>query len=257
MSLPVVSSSLSLYLAEVNRYPVLRAEEEQEVTARYYESRSIEDAHKLVTSNLRYVVKVALEYRHYGCKLSDLIQEGNIGLMVAVKKFNPHKGFRLITYAAWWIRSYIQDFIMKTRTVVKRSSRALKKKLFYKNPVPEGMKAEDFSMDLSLDAPIADEKTTHLDLLRDTRPGQEEAAAERQTKALVKREVSEALAVLNDKERFVIEERVMAEEPESLQGIGDKLGLTRERVRQIEGTALKKLGKTLSEKLSLPGGESG
>ncbi|MDP2690246.1 MAG: sigma-70 family RNA polymerase sigma factor, partial [Deltaproteobacteria bacterium] len=107
MGLPVLSdNTLHSYLAEINRYPVLSQEDEFAVAERYYRERSMEDAHKLVVSNLRYVVKIALEFRQYGCRLADLIQEGNIGLMVAVKKFNPYKGFRLITYATWWIRSF-------------------------------------------------------------------------------------------------------------------------------------------------------
>src|SRR3989337_3158734 len=120
MGLPVVSDSIQSYLAEVNRYPVRSAEDEFTVAERYYRNRSIEDAHTLVTSNLKYVVKIALEYRNYGCRLADLIQEGNIGLMTAVKKFDPYKGFRLITYAKWWIKAFIQDFILKTTGLVKR-----------------------------------------------------------------------------------------------------------------------------------------
>lgn len=267
MSLPVVSDSLQNYLAEVSRYPVLSAEDEREVAERYYRLRSVEDAHTLVTSNLRYVVKIALEYRHYGCRLADLIQEGNIGLMVAVKKFDPYKGFRLITYATWWIRAHIQDFILKTRGLVRHGTRALKKKLFYKNDasadnvadalvegggattalaVREEAPVPDPALyDLSLDAAIGDDKTTFLDMLPDLGPGQEEVVSEGEETALVKKEISDAMALLNEKERLVIEDRVMSDEPISLQGLGDRLGVTRERVRQIEIQALKKLHKAL------------
>src|SRR3972149_1876841 len=140
MGLPVVSDSIQSYLAEVNRYPVLSAEDEFTVAERYYRNRPIEDAHTLVASNLRYVVKIALEFRNYGCRLADLIQEGNIGLMMAVKKFNPFKGFRLITYATWWIKSFIQDFILKSKGLVRRAARDLKRKLFYRTPseLPSG-----------------------------------------------------------------------------------------------------------------------
>jgi RNA polymerase sigma-32 factor len=232
-------------MAEVQRHPTLSPEEELKVAERYYKYRKVEDAHKLVTSNLRYVVKVAIKFNGYGCRLADLIQEGNIGLMVAVKKFDPYKGFRLITYATWWIKSFIQDFIVKTRGLVKQGAKSLKKRLFYKNgddgrPAPQP--------DLSLDKLVADEKTTHLDLLSDTGPTQEENFAAMEEAANVKSGITDALVVLSERERIVIKDRVMAEEPESLQALGDRLGLTRERVRQIQGTALKKLKKALSLK---------
>lgn len=265
MSLPVVTDSIQTYLAEVNRYPVLSAREEAEVAQRYYRTNNIDDAHKLVTSNLRYVVRIALEYRNYGCKLSDLIQEGNMGLMVAVKKFNPEKGYRLITYATWWIRAFIQDYILKTRGLVRKGSRALKRKLFYRSAPSGGAEekaAEDFNVDareLSLDATLADEKTTRMEMLEDESPGSEEIVSGREARGLVKKELTRALARLNERERMVVEKRVMADEPTSLQGIGDELGVTRERVRQIEGQALKKLKKALGPRLgplALPEGGS-
>jgi RNA polymerase sigma-32 factor len=257
MGLPVVTDSVQSYLAEVNRYRLLSPEEERTVAERYFKTKSIEDAHKLVTSNLRYVVKIALEFRNYGCRLADLIQEGNIGLMMAVKKFNPFKGFRLITYATWWIKSFIQDFILRSKGLVRHGTRDLKRKLFYKNQPElassdtEGEEAETslFFEDLSLNAPVSaagDGTATHMELLKDEGPGPLEAISEKQSSALMKREVTDALACLNEKERVVIEKRVMSDEPESLQGLGDKLGLTRERVRQIESQALKKLGKSLA-----------
>lgn len=263
MGLPVITDSVQSYLAEVNRFPLLSAEEEKRVAERYYRTKSIGDAHTLVTSNLRYVVKIALEFRNYGCRIADLIQEGNIGLMIAVKKFNPSKGFRLITYATWWIKSCIQEFILKTRGLVKRGTKALKKKLFYRNDsfaqadskaiaANDPFEPDDYGYDLSLNSSISDDTLTHLDMLKDTRPEPLEIAAEKEEKALVKHEVKGALALLNEKERLVIEQRVMAEEPESLQGLGDKLGLTRERVRQIESQALKKLQRSLTGKLALP-----
>ena len=264
MSLPVLTDSIQSYMAEVNRYPVLTPDEEFRIAERYYKHKSLDDAHTLVVSNLRYVVKLAFEFRNYGCRLADLIQEGNIGLMVAVKKFNPYKGFRLITYATWWIKSFMQDFILKTRGIVKRGTKSLKRKLFYKKEAPlspledietapleksYGYEDAELSHDLSLNTSISDGTATHLDMLPDAAPGPLETAAVKQEGAIVKREVTNALALLNDKERLVIENRLMAEEPASLQSIGERLGLTRERVRQIESSALKKLQKTLSGKL--------
>jgi len=206
--------------------------EEFEVAVRYFRNRSIDDAHKLVVSNLRYVVKIALEFRNYGMRLVDLIQEGNIGLMTAVKKFNPFKGFRLITYATWWIRSFIQEFILKNKGMVRRGGKELKKKLFYRNSGKDGINNERLALpeasepvdasDLSLNASISDDAVTHLDMLRDDGPGPVETVAERQSTALVKKEVSGALALLNDKERMVIETRLMTDEPESLQSIDRK-----------------------------------
>jgi RNA polymerase sigma-32 factor len=259
MSLPVLTDSIQSYMTEVNRYPVLSQDDEFEVAERYLKHKSLEDAHTLVTSNLRYVVKIAFEFRNYGCRLADLIQEGNIGLMVAVKKFDPYKGFRLITYATWWIKSFMQEFILKTRGMVRRGSKALKRKLFYRNEAPLGDDAalemnavtedSDNYYDLSLNSPVADEGPSHLDMLPDMASGPFETVETRQECALVKKEVSSALSLLNDKERLIVEKRLMAEEPASLQSIGERLGLTRERVRQIESSAMKKLQKTLSGRL--------
>ena len=249
MALPVLlADSIDNYMAEVHRHPILSAEDEFKVAERYYKDRNVTDAHTLVTSNLRYVVKVALEFRSYGCRLADLIQEGNIGLMVAVKKFNPYKGFKLITYARWWIKSFIQDFIVKTRGLVKQSTKSLKKSLFYRDG-DDGKAAP--APDLSLDKMVSGELTTHLDLLSDTAPTQEESFAATQEAANVKSGITDALSVLSDRERMVIRSRVMAEEPESLQALGERLGLTRERVRQIQGAALKKLKQALSLEGSL------
>jgi RNA polymerase sigma-32 factor len=256
MSLPVLSDTFDTYIAEINRFPVLTRDEEHRLALLYYEKKDLDAAHKLVSSNLRFVLKIALQYRNYGCSLSDLIQEGNLGLMTAVKKFNPHRGTRLITYAVWWIRSFIQEFIIKTRGLVKKGSKTLKKQLFYRHgsslPEPGSQKVSlqpytyPDSADLSLDTPIGEGERTHLDTLRDLNPGLEDSLAARKERTIVKSGVNRALALLNEKERFIIEKRVMADEPMSLQAIGLMLGLTRERIRQIESAALKKLQKTLS-----------
>src|SRR3990172_8965465 len=132
LNLPVVKNSLESYLVQINQFPLLTPEEEFNLATRYRKDNDLEAAHKLITSNLRFVVKVAFEYKSYGVKLLDLIQEGNIGLMMAVKKFNPYKGYRFISYAIWWIRAYIQNFIIKTWSLVKIGTTQAQKKLFYK-----------------------------------------------------------------------------------------------------------------------------
>src|SRR6476660_4346358 len=131
-AVPVLADSLSRYMAEVRKFPLLTPEEEKELGIRVFENKDKDAARRLVTTNLRFVVKIAHEYRHYGLSLIDLIQEGNIGLMKAVQKFNPHRGFRLIIYAVWWIRAYIQSFIIKSWSLVKIGTTQAQRKLFYK-----------------------------------------------------------------------------------------------------------------------------
>lgn len=253
MSLPVLTDSLNTYTSEINRFPILSRDEELGFARHYYTHRDIKTAHKLVTSNLRFVVKIAFEYRHYGCNIRDLIQEGNLGLMTAVKKYDPAKGTRLLTYAVWWIRAFIQEFIIKTRGLVRWGAKALKKKLFYRNTSDADADTRGHAEpSLSLDTPISEgsETVTHMDRLMDPNPTQEEFIGDGEQKAIVKKEVSDALALLNEKERLVIERRVMSDEPSSLQALGDSLGLTRERIRQIEAKALKKLKGRLISKSS-------
>jgi RNA polymerase sigma-32 factor len=268
--LPVVKNSLETYLGQINQFPLLSQEEEFKLAVRYRKDNDIEAAHKLITSNLRFVVKVAFEYKSYGVKLLDLIQEGNIGLMMAVKKFNPYKGYRFISYAIWWIRAYIQNFIIKTWSLVKIGTTQAQKKLFYKigkirkalesngeNEKKYELLAHDLdvtkediiemeqrmsSRDLSLDAPFDEsQELTHLELLKEESPNQEEAFAQEEEKKIREHEVQDAMRRLNEKEVYVLQNRIMAEEPLTLQQIGDHLKLSRERVRQIESEALKKL----------------
>jgi RNA polymerase sigma-32 factor len=273
-NLPVVKDSLQSYLIQINRFPLLSQEEEFELAVRYRKYNDIEAAHKLITSNLKFVVKVAFEYKSYGAKLADLIQEGNIGLMMAVKKFDPHKGYRFISYAIWWIRAYIQNFIIKTWSLVKIGTTQAQKKLFYKigkvrkalesdreNEKRYELLANDLdvakediiemeqrmsSRDLSLDAPFdEDHELTHLDLLQEGSPNQEEALAQQQEKKIRERDVQNALKRLNEKEVYVIKNRIMSDTPLTLREIGTHLKLSRERVRQIESEALKKLKKEM------------
>jgi RNA polymerase sigma-32 factor len=279
--LPVVKNSLETYLAQINQFPLLTKEEEFKLAVRYRKHNDIDAAQKLITSNLKFVVKVAFEYKSYRVKLLDLIQEGNIGLMMAVKKFNPHKGYRFISYAIWWIRAYIQNFIIKTWSLVKIGTTQAQKKLFYKigkirkalesdgeNEKKYELLAHDLDVakediiemeqrmaarDLSLDAPLDEgQELTHLDLLKEDSPNQEEALAQEEEKKIREHEVQNAMKRLSEKEVYVIQNRIMAEDPLTLQQIGDHLKLSRERVRQIEGEALKKLKKEFSTRLELP-----
>jgi RNA polymerase sigma-32 factor len=221
-NLPVVKNSLESYLIQINQFPLLTREEEFQLAVTYRKYNDIKAAHKLITSNLRFVVKVVFEYKSYGVKLLDLIQEGNIGLMMAVKKFNPYKGYRFISYAIWWIRAYIQNFIIKTWSLVKIGTTQAQKKLFYKigkvrkalesdgeNEKKYELLAKDLevakadiiemeqrmsSRDLSLDAPFdEDHELTHLDLLQEDSLDQEEALAQEQERKIREREVSNAM----------------------------------------------------------------
>jgi RNA polymerase sigma-32 factor len=268
---PVASDSTSLYFTEIRRFPVLTPEEEYRLAVKFYEEKDLEAAHTLITSNLRFVVKIAGEYRAYGMKMIDLIQEGNVGLMMAVRKFNPYKGFRLISYAVWWIRAYIQNYIISAWSLLKIGTTQAQRKLFFKlnqaknairNMIGEDdVPAASLSLDVkesefvemeqrlrgdySLDSEIASgEGYTLLEGLADDRLNQEEALSRNQEAALLEKEVSLALTRLNEKERYVIEHRVSAEDPMTLQEIADHFSISRERVRQIEEGALKKM-KTL------------
>ncbi len=271
--LPVVSDNMSRYLAEIRRFPVLSAEEEYRLAVKLFEEQDLAAAQTLITANLRFVVKIAGEYRAYGMKMLDLIQEGNVGLMMAVRKFNPYKGFRLISYAVWWIRAYIQNFIISTWSLLKIGTTQAQRKLFFKlnqaksaiknmigeDDLPAASLALDVKEseivemeqrmrgDFSLDSEMADgEGSTLLDTLADSRMNQEEALAENQEAARLEREISSIMTRLNEKERFVIERRVTAEEPMTLQEIADHFSISRERVRQIEEGALKKIKSFLS-----------
>jgi len=270
MNLPVVSNALDLYIAQINRFPVLTTEEEFDLAVRYKKFNDPVAAEKLVTANLRFVVKIAHEYRNYGLKLIDLIQEGNIGLMRAVKKFNPYKGYRLISYAVWWIRAFMQNYIIKSWSLVKIGTTQAQRKLFFKlnqakkrlqtlserNPefaeIAEtlNVREEDIeemdlrlsNRDLSLDAALtADGESTYLDHLTYDGEDQETALIRKEESALVKMHIADAMAKLNERERYIIEHRIMADDPVTLQDIGDRFNITRERARQIEAQALKKV----------------
>jgi RNA polymerase sigma-32 factor len=278
--LPVVRNSLDSYIMQINQLPLLTQKEEFELAVRYRKHNDRDAVQKLITSNLRFVVKVAFEYKSYGIKILDLIQEGNIGLMMAIKKFDPYKGYRFISYAIWWIRAYIQNFIIKNWSLVKIGTTQAQKKLFYKiGKVRKALEAnqekekkyeiiandldvakEDIiemeqrmsSRDLSLDAPFDDnQELSHFDLLKETSPNQEEVFGEEEEKKILEREVQDAMKRLNEKEEYVIKNRIMADSPLTLQEIGNHLKLSRERVRQIESEAIRKLKKEMGSSISL------
>lgn len=270
---PVVADSLSLYLAEIRKFSVLSEEEEHRVAVKFFENKDLAAAHTLITSNLRFVVRVAYEYRHYGLKMLDLIQEGNIGLMMAVKKFNPFKGVRLISYAVWWIKAYIQNHIISAWSLLKIGTTQSQRKLFFKlreardairrlNGGDDDVHSIALSLNVSdgevvemeqrmrgessldLELPGGD-GVTALEGLVDDRMNQEELLSQFQAQHELQREVAHAVEHLNEKERFIIEHRVTADQPMTLQEIAGHFSISRERVRQIEEAALKKIKQLL------------
>ncbi len=277
INLPDINhESLDKYIQQINKFPVLTAEEEYELAKRVREKNDIEAAKKLVLSNLRFVVKIANEYKKLGFPLKDLIQEGNLGLLKAVKKFNPEKGCKkFISYAVWWIRAQIHEYILRTWSLVKLGTTQLQKKIFYKfSKVADEIEGENFieqiaddynvdrdkiieiknrfeHNDVSLDNEIDDNGKTFLNFVESTYMTPEEEAIENEKEQILKRELWKALDVLNEREKYIIMNRYLTEEPKTLQEIGDEFGITRERVRQIEKRALEKIKKQLPEGIEL------
>ena len=270
MNLPVITDTLDLYIVDINRFSILLPDEEFKLAVKFKKNSDLEAAEKLVTSNLRFVVKIAYEYKNYRVKLIDLIQEGNIGLMHAVKKFDPYKGYRLISYAVWWIRAYMQNYVIKSWSLVKIGTTQAQRKLFFKlnqmkkklqgisekNPefkdIAEMLNVKESEIeemdlrlahrDVSLDASInEDGESMYIDHLVSEGQSQEEALIKYEETALVKRNIAGALANLNERESHIVRHRIMADKPETLQEIGNRFNVTRERTRQIEKEALKKL----------------
>jgi RNA polymerase sigma-32 factor len=270
LELPSVTSTLDIYIAQINRYSLLSADEEFRFAVKFKKYDDMEAAEMLVISNLRFVVKIAHEYRNYGIKLADLIQEGNIGLMHAVKKFDPYKGYRLISYAVWWIRAYIQNFIIKSWSLVKIGTTQAQRKLFFKlgqakkkiealsqknaefGEIAESLGVKETEIaemdqrltyrDLSLDSYIGQEgETSHLDHLTYEGEDQETSLIKKEEMDIVKRNIAGALTNLNERESYIVRHRIMTDSPKTLQEIGNMYNITRERARQIEKQALKKL----------------
>lgn len=267
------TNNLTLYLNDINRYPLLTQEEELGLAVRLREDGDREAAEKLITSNLRFVVKVANEYRSYGLRLMDLIQEGNIGLMLAVKKFDHHKGYRLISYAVWWIRARIQEFIIKNWSIVKIGTTQAQKKLFYKlrqakeklgkfadyGSIAKSLDVKESEVeemdlrmggrDFSIDATVDEEgKTSYVDLMPGSSANQEDLVDEAQERAVIKKDIDGALSSLKERERFIVEKRLMTDEPMTLQELGTHLGVSRERARQLEARIKEKLRSSLCQK---------
>jgi RNA polymerase sigma-32 factor len=278
-SLPVLTpeGNLSRYLREIRAFPMLEPQEEFMLAKSWREHEDLEAAHKLVTSHLRLVAKIAMGYRGYGLPIGELISEGNLGMMQAVKRFDPDRGFRLATYAMWWIRAAIQEYILHSWSLVKLGTTAAQKKLFFNLRKIKGqMKAiEDgdlppetvatiaerlgveenevvdmnrrlSSSDHSLNAPVrADSEGEWQDWLVDDKPSQEAVLGESQELKERRRLLASALKALNKRERHILSERRLTENPVTLEDLSHRYGISRERVRQIEVRAFDKLQKAM------------
>ena len=271
--------SLSIFMREMEKHPLLSKEEEHALAVRYYENEDLEAANKLVVSNLRFVVKIASEYRSYGFPMMDLVQEGSIGLMRAVKKFDPYKGYRLISYAVWWIRVRIQNHIMKFWSNVKIGTTQSQRKLFQRIEGAKrklgitaarmedddisrladhfGVKEEEISQmqvrvskrDLSLsESPAGEDSATYGEMLPDPSDNQEQVLSELGFHSLAKENLREALGALSTRQKKVINERFFREPPRKLHEIARDLGVSQERVRQIQAESIRKLRGYMAEK---------
>ena len=272
---------VAAYLAEIRKYPLLTREEEYELAVRLRETGDKEAAEKLVTSNLRFVVKVAAEYARFGSRLIDLIQEGNVGLMQAVKEFNPYKGVRLITYAVWWIRGYIQEHLMKTHSMVKIGTTQNQRKLFYKlqkerSRLEKDGEAPDLQIiSQALNIPYEevkemaqrlDQRDLSLELQRsiDDRPVLETLQSREADMDLVSQigtleelsmlqeSLEDLKSNLSERELELLEDRLLADPPLKLQEIAEKHGVSREAVRQMETRLIKKIKESLFKRLQDP-----
>jgi RNA polymerase sigma-32 factor len=275
-NLPALSNEggLSAYLSQIKKFPMLAAEEEYMLAKNWRTTGNIKSAEKLVTSHLRLVAKIAMGYRGYGLPVNDMISEGNVGLMQAVKKFKPEKGFRLATYAMWWIKASIQEYIMRSWSLVKIGTTTAQKKLFFnlkkiKNqiaPKSEGdlkdehvteianklavSKDEVVSMnrrlsgkELSLNSPIGEGGDEWQDWIEDKGLDHELKFAQREEMKQRKNLLTDSIKILNDREKEIIYARRLNEEPTTLENLSKKYKISRERVRQIENKAFEKLQK--------------
>jgi len=272
------NSSLSRYIAYVRAISELSREDESEIARKWLRENDLAAAETLIRANLRYVVAIALTYRRYGLPLADLIAEGNFGLVHAVSKFNPERGTRFVTYAAYWVRAYMLNYVIRSWSMVGVGSGPLRSKLFFRlrrerarianlvgdNEQAEKMLAERFgesqekimslanrleARDVSLDARLFDDgSVAMLDTLESDAPSQEDTVANRQSRDLIKANLRAALTELDPRERFIVEVRMMADNDDalSLAEIGRRLGVSRERARQLEARAKRKLRERLA-----------
>jgi len=271
-------ASLNRYLSEIRKFPLLQPEEEYMLAKRFQEHGDPEAAAKLVTSHLRLVAKIAMGYRGYGLPASELISEGNIGLMQGVKKFEPDRGFRLATYAMWWIRASIQEYILRSWSLVKMGTTAAQKKLFFNlrrmksqiDAFEEGDLRPEAVTKIATDLGVSEEDVTSMnrrmamggdtslnvqvgedgdaqwqDWLVDTDPLQDERVADAQEKTVRHDMLTEAMDQLNDREKHILAERRLADDPKTLEELSQVYGVSRERVRQIEVRAFDKLQKAM------------
>ncbi len=282
-NLPAVvdGNSLFSYLEKIKKFPILTDKEELDLVAAFQQRGDLSAAQQLVTSHLRLAAKVALSYRRYGLPMSDIISEANIGLMQAVKKFDLDKKVRLATYAVWWIRASINDYILRSWSLVKIGTKAAQKKLFYnlsrlkarlgiydnRELAPDAVKkiAKELVVDesdvvemnrrmggdKSLNVAVSDEDDNEkIDLLVDSRQNIEERLSRRQEQSLRNKILRSSLAQLNEREREVIRARMLTENPLTLEELGNKMGVSRERIRQIEKKAFEKLSSLVRAEMS-------
>ena len=283
-ALPILTaeSGLTRYLEEIRRFPMLEPQDEYMLAKRWREHGDRDAAHKLVTSHLRLVAKIAMGYRGYGLPISEVISEGNVGLMQAVKRFEPDKGFRLATYAMWWIKAAIQEYILRSWSLVKMGTTANQKKLFFNlrkakskiSALEEGDLRPDqvkliakrlgvteqdvvdmnrrLGGDVSLNAPIRDDGDSGewQDWLVDEVSDQETRLAENEESDNRKKALGEALSVLNERERRIFEARRLADDPVTLEDLAAEFGVSRERVRQIEVRAFEKVQRAVKNRLA-------
>ena len=278
-NLPSLTSEggLSVYLAQIKKFPILDAEDEYMLAKNWKERGNLKSAHKLVTSHLRLVAKIAMGYRGYGLPVNELISEGNIGLMQAVKKFDPEKGFRLATYAMWWIKAAIQEYVLRSWSLVKMGTTSAQKKLFFnlkkmkkqiapyeegdlkKEQVDQiskklGVKSEEvinmnrrmMGQEKSLNDPVKDgEKGEWQDWIVSDDLDQELFVSQKQEMDEKKSLLHQSIKILNDREREILEERKLSSEPKTLEDLSKKYKISRERIRQIETKAFEKLQKAM------------
>ena len=269
--------NLSRYLQEIRKFPMLAPQEEYMLAKRYQESGELQAAHRLISSHLRLVAKIAMGYRGYGLPLGELISEGNVGMIQAVRRFDPERGFRLATYAMWWIKAALHEYVLSSWSLVRMGTLAAHKKLFFnlrrvksklqildsgdlahddvariatELNVPEAevrlMNRRISGRDSSLNAPIAADMTMERqDLLVDENPDQETAYGDREERSMQNRWLSEGLKVLDQRELDILTERRLTPNPMTLEELGGRYGISRERVRQIEVRAFEKLQKAM------------